>query len=125
MRTAAVPDALSFAPGLVPVLSRCAITTIVSGELPGATVERFSSRTRPRSGIVAQKRSACVWKPYAWSCCSNHCAAPVACGEPGERSGNERARSEASATAAFRSNAAGSGGGAGGGGGGGGGTGGG
>src|SRR5205085_10024575 len=35
---------------------------------------------------------------------------PVAGGEPGERSGNERARSEASATAALRSKAAGNGG---------------
>src|ERR671923_728696 len=108
--SAAVPEALSFAPGLVPALSRWAMTTIVSGELPGTTVERFSSRTRPRPGIVASKRSTCVRKPYAWSCCSNHWTAPVAPGDPGERSGNERARSVASAVAALRSKAGGSGG---------------
>ena len=41
--SAAVPEALSFAPGPVPALSRCAMTTIVRLDLPGETATRFTS----------------------------------------------------------------------------------
>ena len=47
----AVPDALSFAPGPRPSLSRWAITTIVPGERPTASTTMFCIWTRPRPGI--------------------------------------------------------------------------
>ena len=55
--SAAVPEALSFAPGPSPVLSRWAMTTIASGERPSTANEMFWSRLRPTPGIVASKTS--------------------------------------------------------------------
>ena len=60
---AAVPDALSFAPGPVPSLSRCAMTTMVCGVRPGATARRFSRRSRPMRGTMAENRSLRIWRP--------------------------------------------------------------
>ena len=61
--SAAVPVAFSFAPGPMPVSSRCAITTIVSVDRPGATAVRFSSLTRPSPGIVSCQESVRVGRP--------------------------------------------------------------
>ena len=54
LEQAAVPDALSFAPGLAPVLSRCATTTITSGSSgPGAPRAGSRAGRLPRPGIFA------------------------------------------------------------------------
>ncbi len=51
--SAAVPEALLFAPGPTPGLSRCAMTMIASVERPGATATMLRSGTCPRPGISA------------------------------------------------------------------------
>ena len=85
--SAAVPDALSFAPAPTPRLSRCAAMTISSCDWPGTIVTRFWSSCVPRPGIVARKRSTSVVSPYGASCALYQSAAAAAPGEPGERSG--------------------------------------
>ena len=54
---APVPDALSFAPGSIPVSSRCAMSTIASGERPGAMATTFESCVLPIPGMSALKWS--------------------------------------------------------------------
>jgi hypothetical protein len=94
--SAAVPEALSFAPGPVPALSRCAMITIVRFDRPGETATRLTSSRDPRSGIVASKRSSRTLMPYGSSCSFSHAVAWRLPSDPGERSGCEVARSRAS-----------------------------
>jgi hypothetical protein len=105
--SAAIPEALSFAPGPVPTLSRCARTASAWGERPGIVTIRFSSRTRPRPGIVAVNGSRRTRSPRFATWSANHWRALAAPGEVGERSGKVCARSRASATARSLSNAGG------------------
>ena len=60
---AAVPDALSFAPGLRPLLSRCARTTISDDDRPGATATTLTKCSRPRPATSASNASRSVRKP--------------------------------------------------------------
>ena len=85
--SAAVPEALSTAPGLSPVLSRWAMTTIADCERPGATAMRFTNRNRPRPATVASNGSTCVVNPYGCSSSTNHAAALAAPVVSGARSG--------------------------------------
>ena len=85
--SAAVPDALSFAPGPVPASSRCAITTMVFSERPGLRATRFWKWTAPWPGTAAVKSSVCTVKPFGVSCAPNQRAAPAAPGLPGVRRG--------------------------------------
>ena len=61
--SAAVPDALSFAPGPVPRLSRWARNRIEPGPAPGTTVTRLRRRTLPSPGIVSSQASSTVARP--------------------------------------------------------------
>ena len=85
--SAAVPEALSFAPGPVPLSSRWAIRTIVFCDRPALAATRFSSCSVPRPGTVAVNRSVWTWKPYEVSCVANQRAAFVAPAVPGIRLG--------------------------------------
>ncbi len=105
--SAAVPEALSFAPEPTPLLSRWATTTIAAGERPGTTATRFWNGRRPRPATVAVNLSDRITKPYGRSWSANHVAAPVAPAVLGARSGQVRARSRASCRAPCVSNAGG------------------
>jgi hypothetical protein len=59
----AVPLALSFAPALLPLLSRWATKTIVSSRVPGTTAATFTSSTRPTPGTSCSHRSSRTGKP--------------------------------------------------------------
>ncbi len=85
--SAAVPEALSFAPECPRVESRCATTRIVSRERPGTTALTFRRSTRPRPATSAGKRSIRVLSPSFVSSAATQRAAPPDAGEPGERSG--------------------------------------
>ncbi len=61
--SAAVPEALSFAPGPVPMLSRWATKRIASELAPGMTVTRFRRRTVPSPGICSSQASSTVGQP--------------------------------------------------------------
>jgi len=96
-----VPEALSFAPGPLPSLSRCAITTIVRGDFPTASATRFSIFSRPWPGMTALKRSVVTGKPYGLIWSRNQSAAPS---EPGKRFACRVTRSAARSLVAFPSN---------------------
>ena len=55
--SAAVPEALSFAPGPAPVSSRWAMTTIVRRDRPGFTATRFTNGTRPVTRHPSRERA--------------------------------------------------------------------
>ena len=94
-----MPDALSFAPGDVPELSRCAITTIVSGLLPGTTAITFTSRVGPNGATSASKMSRCARRPTSAKRWTTQFVALAAPSLPGARSGALRASSTAKLTA--------------------------
>jgi hypothetical protein len=85
--SAAVPEALSFAPGLAPELSRCARTTIVEVLRPGAVAITLANGSVPRPATVSSQRSTRGLKPYGWSWSTTQRAAPVEPAEPDDRSG--------------------------------------
>src|SRR5581483_3768813 len=106
-RSAAVPDALSFAPGPLPSLSRWAMTTIVFCERPAFEASTLTKRTRPREGTSAVNVSRWTTKPYGASCAPSQRTALAAPGVPATRSGAVALRSAASARAASGSKAGG------------------
>jgi len=63
------------------------MTTIASCDLPRATVQRFSSRTRPSPGTVCDHASLAVGNANGCNWSANQWAAPRAPLVPGRRSG--------------------------------------
>src|SRR5581483_3130434 len=95
---AAVPDALSFAPGPVPRSSRCAMTTIASCDLPRATAQVLQShapetrhRLRPRVARSRElERPQLCREPPCRSACAARPRPPVR--EVGRERGREARR---------------------------------
>ena len=95
-----MPVALSFAPGPVPVSSRCAITTIACGDWPRATAHTLRRVARPSPGTCSCHASVASGSPYGAIWSRNQRAARTELGPVGDRSGYEVAKSVASCRAA-------------------------
>jgi hypothetical protein len=98
--SAAVPEALSFAPGPVPVLSRWAMTTIAARDWPAATAHSLRSVSSPSPATCSRHASLVTGNPYGAIWSRNQRAARTELAPFGERSGNDPAKSAASLVAA-------------------------